>query len=349
MVLPQTYTVALMLMLLALLCQGSWANTLKLAGRQSWRFELYYFDFAIGLMAMALICGFTFGTMGFDGFSLMDDFVRAGKRQWLFGFLSGVLFNLANMLLAAAISLAGLAFAFPLAMGVTLMVIGVWLVGVIPHNSAFLIGGCLLILIAALLDAISYFRLAHQRHEAAVLGGKAKRGSSLGFVKPLILCIASGLLGGLSFPWLDWARAGEVGLGPYGAAVMFALGILFSTFVYNMFFMNLPVEGEPLELLEYFKGGLWVHRFGLLGGAIWCAGMVASFAVAAAPPEAQLGHAATLLFGNGGAVIAALWGLLVWNELAGAAGQVKKLVWLMLLLFACGLTLFSFAFQAGRG
>jgi len=290
------------------------------AGR--WRFELFYFDFALG--AMALVCGLTFGNLGFDGFSLTDDFIRAGKRQWLYGFLAGVLFNLGNMLLVAAISITGLAAAFPLAAGFTLAVLAVS-----PGKTAnwpLAITGCVLVVAAMVVDW-------------AALKSR---------MKPVLLCAASGLVMAAFFPMLGWAREGEVGLGPYALAVLVSAGMLFSTFVYNLFFMNLPVEGEPLELPEYFKGGLAVHRAGLLGGAVWCAGTVANFVVAGSPIESQPASAASYAMAQGGPLIAALWGLLVWKEFAGA-GPVKARMWLGLVLFAAGLAVLSVALtSAGK-
>src|SRR3954453_22129268 len=95
MILPQSYNAVLLLMILSLLCLGSWASTYKFAGK--WRFELFYFDFAIGLGIAALIYAFTVGNLGFDGFSLLDDLQKAGKRQWVYGVLAGLIFNLGNM------------------------------------------------------------------------------------------------------------------------------------------------------------------------------------------------------------------------------------------------------------
>src|ERR1700754_4691200 len=111
MILPQTSGSVLVLMVLSLLFLGSWASMFKAAGK--WRFELFYFDFAAGLMLAALICSFTFGDLGFDGFNFLDDLQHAGKRQWLFAFMSGVIFNLGNMLLTGAISVTGMTVAFP--------------------------------------------------------------------------------------------------------------------------------------------------------------------------------------------------------------------------------------------
>jgi glucose uptake protein len=120
MIVPQAEAVALFLLILSALCLGSWVNLYKLAGK--WPFELFYFDFAFGLMLTALIYAFTVGNWGYDGFNFVDDLMHAGKHQWLYAFVAGVIFNLANMLLMAAVSVAGMALAFPIAMGVALLI-----------------------------------------------------------------------------------------------------------------------------------------------------------------------------------------------------------------------------------
>ncbi len=119
MILPQTHAVALLLMIASILCWGLWANTLKMDAK--WRYELYYFDFAIGLALAALLFGLTLGDLGFDGFSLQDDLMHAGKREWLYAFGAGVLFNFGNEFLAGGIAVAGMTAAFPAGIGLALV------------------------------------------------------------------------------------------------------------------------------------------------------------------------------------------------------------------------------------
>src|ERR1035438_4960767 len=111
MILPSTYFAALCLMIVSMLCWGSWANSFKLT--KNWRFELFYFDYAGGVLVAALIAALTFGTLGFDGFSFQDDLRHAGLRQDAWALVAGGGFNLAHKLLVAAISLAGTAVPFP--------------------------------------------------------------------------------------------------------------------------------------------------------------------------------------------------------------------------------------------
>ncbi|MBZ5724180.1 MAG: hypothetical protein LAP87_04220 [Acidobacteriia bacterium] len=342
MILPQTYAAALFLMILSMLCWGSWANTYKLAGK--WRFELFYFDYAFGLLLAALLFAFTVGTLGYDGFTFTDDLMHAGKRQWMWGFMGGVVFNLANMLLVAAISVAGMAVAFPVAIGLAL-IIGVCLNYLIKPagNPAFLFLGCGLILVAIVLDAMAYRILGHIRHEAEARAGKAVTTRRPTPIKGIVLSLVSGLLMGLFFPLVEKGKEGDIGLGPYAIAVVFALGVFLSTFVFNLFFMNLPVEGDPVEIHDYFTAEPKQHLLGWAGGAIWCTGGVAAFVAASAPEQVHIGPAISYAMGQGATLISALWGLLVWKEFHGAGGRVKALAGAMLILFAAGLTLVSLA------
>ena len=343
MILPQTYSAALFLMILAMICWGSWANTYKLAGK--WRFELFYFDYAIGLLLAAVILAYTAGSLGFDGFSFVDDLMHSGKRQWFFGFSGGVVFNLANMLLLAAISIAGMAVAFPVGIGLAL-IIGVVLNFLIKPagNASLLFIGCLFVLAAVIVDAYAYALLGRIRHEALAKRGEAKSTRRPTKVKGVAIAAIAGVLMGCFFPLVEMGKEGEVGLGPYAIAVVFAAGVFASTLVFNLFFMNLPVEGPPVEFRDYFvTGTIGQHLLGILGGAIWCLGAVAAFVAASAPPEVHIGPATSYAMGQGATLISALWGLLLWKEFKGGDMKVKTMIALMLVLYAAGLTLVSMA------
>lgn len=342
MILPQSYLPALIVMIISMLCWGSWANTYKLTGK--WRFELYYFDFALGLLLMSLLLALTFGNLGFDGFTFMDDLMHAGKRQWLFGFLGGVVFNLANMLLVAAIAVAGMSVAFPVGIGVALLV-GVVLNYMIrpAGNATLLFSGCALVLGAIVVDAVAYRMINLLRYEELAKAGKTPSLRRAVSLKGVMISLACGLLMGLFFPLVTKAQETDVGLGPYAVAVVFAAGVFLSTFVFNLFFMNLPVEGEPVEIRDYFIGRPTQHLLGLLGGAVWCGGGVAAFVAASTPPQVGIGPAVSYAMGQGSTLISALWGLLVWKEFKGANLQIKLLLTIMLVLFGCGLALISIA------
>jgi glucose uptake protein len=248
------------------------------------------------------------------------------------------------MLLMAAIAVAGMAVAFPIGIGVAL-VVGVVLNHVIKPagNPALLFGGCLLVAAAVIVDAVAYQMLNRLRHEALARAGKAKSLERPGVVKGVMISLVCGLLMGFYFPLVAKSQEGEVGLGPYSVAVVFAAGVFLSTFVFNLFFMNLPVQGKPVELLDYLHGTRVQHLLGFLGGAIWCGGGVAVLVAASAPPQANVGQATSYAMGQGSALISALWGLLVWKEFQGAELRIKLLAAVMLVLFGCGLTMVSLA------
>lgn len=342
MVLPDSYATALLLTILTMLCWGSWANTYKLA--RNWRFELYYYDYALGVLVAAVLAAFTFGSLGYDGFIFMDDLMRAGKRNMAFGFAGGVVFNLANMLLVAAISVAGLAVAFPVGIGLAL-VIGVVLNYTInpQANPKLLFTGVAVVLAAIVVDALAY-----RAHAASQVPGgspsRAARGPRRsGAWKGIVLSLASGVLMGCFYPLVELGKQGDWGLGPYAIAFVFALGVFFSTFVFNLFFMNLPVQGEPVDILDYLRGKWRHHLLGWLGGVIWATGTIANFVAASAPREVQVGPAVSYAMGQGATLVSALWGLLAWKEFRGASGKVKALLAAMLVLFAAGLGLVSVA------
>jgi glucose uptake protein len=355
MILPHTYLATLLVILLSTVCWGSWANTQKMAGK--WRFELFYFDYSFGVLLMALLCAFTFGSLGYDGFSFMDDMMNAGKRFVAMGFGAGVVFNLANMLLVAAISVVGLAVAFPVGIGLALVIGVIWNYIIRPQgNPLLLFLGCGLVLGAIVVDAAAYRALEAIRHEKLAQSGKAKSTRKKVSLKGVFLSLASGVLMGSFYPLVvmgksnEWGgTAGENGLGPYAIGLVFAIGVFFSTFVFNLFFMNLPVEGEPLELLDYFKGSGKLHLLGVAGGVIWCAGAIANFVGSSAPEQVQAGPAISLALGQGATMVSTLWGLLLWKEFAGADSRIKALLVIMFVLFLAGLGMISVApLFAGR-
>ncbi len=346
MILPSTYFAALSLMILSMICWGSWANTQKLTGK--WRFELFYFDYSIGVLLAAILLGFTFGTMGYDGFALIDDIERAGKHQILYGFAGGVVFNLANMLLVAAISLAGLSVAFPIAIGLALVIGAVLNYGIDPSgNPALLFLGVTFVTAAVVVTALAYRAFATQNLAQAIQTGATRTTVKHVSAKGLIISLASGVLMGLFFPVVQLGvyreRTNEAGLGPYAIGLLFALGVFFSTFVFNFFFLNLPVEGKPVPIFNYFRGKASQHLLGLAGGMIWSAGAISNFVAASAQGEARVGPAVSYVIGQGATMVSVLWGLIYWKEFAGANARVRTLIAVMLAAFVIGLILVALA------
>jgi glucose uptake protein len=373
MILPTTYATALLLAVLSMICWGSWANTFKLT--KKWRFELFYFDYAGGVLLFALIAMFTFGVFGEPPSAYENLAYFAGKRQLAYGVLAGVVFNLANMLLVAAISLSGMAVAFPIGIGLAL-VIGVILNYTVNQqgNPILLFTGTALVVAAIIVDALAY--RAHEANErqakrteqpapaaqsaqvraqpasTAVRKGTGPVRSAPAHTAPapastsikgIVISLIAGVLMGCFYPIVELSTASDIGLRAYSVMFMFAIGVFLSTFVFNMYFMNLPVQGEPVGFGAYFRGSPRYHLLGLLGGALWCAGALANFCAAAAPKEVNVGPAISYALGQGATLVSVLWGLFVWREFRGATSRVRTLLGVMILLFVVGLGLVSVA------
>jgi glucose uptake protein len=300
---PQTFPVALLMMITSAICWGSWANTYK--GVKNYRFELFYWDYAIGIFLMSLILGHTMGSVGHDSSSLMNNIHAAGTSNVIYALIGGAIFNLANLLLVAAIDMAGLAVAFPISIGIALVVGTVLSYALQPKGNAALLGlGVICALIAVILDGKAYGSL-----------GKAEKSVSR---KSVIVCVISGILMGLWAPFLTRAMTTDGALGPYSAVVFLTLGALLSCFIWNLYFMKHPLVGEPVSFGGFFRGPVSGHILGILGGFIWGTGTVFNMVAAS-----LTGVAISYAIGQSAPMVAALWGVFVWKEFAGAGSRAK--------------------------
>jgi glucose uptake protein len=342
MILPSSYAVTLALIVLGMLCWGSWASLYKATGKL--RYELFYFDFAIGLCISALICAFTFGSFGFDGFTFMDDLIHAGKKQDLIGLLAGAVFSLGNMLLLAAVAEAGMATAFPIGIGVAIVIGSAWQIILKPgENLALLLAGCVAIIFGVIVATAAYRAYMLSRVDDLVRTGQQKTTKRQVSPKGAAIAIVGGLILGSFMPLVSDAMSSEIGVGPYSLCVMFALGAFFSTFFFNLFFMNLPITGAPLEIFDYFKLTGRQHLLALISGVVWMCGLLASLISAAAEGGALVGSALSYGLFQGSVLIATLWGLLYWKEFAGADTRVRSMLLVMLVLLVCGIGMIAIA------
>lgn len=334
MILPSSHEMVLLLGIVSMICWGSWASTFKLTAPK-WRFELYYFDFAFGLALTAVIIAITLGSMG-DELSFADNLLIARKRYLAFALIAGAVFNLGNMLLMAAVSIAGISVAFPLSLGTALVI------GTIENyvqrktgSAALLFAGVAFVVAAIVLAAMAYGRVAHT--------GKSVQKS--GATKGIIIGIISGILLGGFYPLISLAKAPgtDFGLGPYAILFLFGIGVFFSTLIYSLYFINLPVHGEATEFGAYLKGSFGTHLLGMIGGLIWCLGAAANFIAGSAPVALSVGHLSSFVIAQGAAVIAAVWGVLVWKELKDAGSGALTLIGLMIVSFIAGLALIGFS------
>ena len=336
MTLPHLYGTALALTILTMLCWGSWANVLKIA--KGWRFELLYYDYSIGVALAALLAGLTFGTWGSDGIGFTADLARTGNiYNILYGFAGGVIFNLSNILVIGAVSVAGMGVAFPIGVGTALVVGVIWSYHVNAQGNPWLLClGVALIVAAILVDAIAY--RAHAVSQS-VPGDKADAAAKRAATwKGIRLSAIGGVLMGMFYPLVELGKKGPTGLGPYAVAFIFGLGVLVSVFVYNLYFLRFPIAGPRLRFTDYLKGSSWVHFLGIVGGMMWMVGSLANF-VAASVVGPAIGYA----LGQGSTMVGALWGVLVWKEFAGGGKRVNRLLVLMFVLFITGLGVVSIA------
>lgn len=321
----ENYSLAIVLCMITMFCWGSWANTTKLTTK-TWRFELFYWDYGFGILLTTLLLAFTLGSNGSEGRSFIEDFRQADISNLLSSFAGGVIFNLANILLVAAIAIAGMSVAFPVGIGIAL-VLGV-IVNYISNpqgNPLLIFGGVALIALAIILNARAY-----QKLQSSGAGRVSKKG--------LILSLVSGCLMGLFYKYVagsmvsnfDIPEAGK--LTPYTALVVFAVGIVISSFLFNPIQMKRPFIGVPVSLSAYFKGKTRDHIIGIFGGAIWSVGMSLSIIA-----SGKAGPAISYGLGQGATVVAALWGIYVWKEFDKAPKGTKPLLNIMLLLYIAGL------------
>jgi glucose uptake protein len=331
---PSTFQVTALVAAVAFVCWGSWAAAFKLAGPK-WRFEHFYFDFAFGAFAATLIAGFTLGSAG-EGLTFADAFLVSGRRQWALAAVAGGVFNLGNMLVLAAVEIGGLALALPLAMSTAGTILAARiLVANRGENPALLVAGIALLIASIGLLAFAAGRRNFQ-NDAGPEGNRklAKKPSA---AKPVALAIAGGVFVALSNWPLASARQGigDITMGPYALAMLFCVGILLTTIVYNLYFLNLPVHGEPAGFGGYLQGGMGAHLLGLLGGILFAGGLLAAFVAAEADGAAALSAGVNAILVPASAVLAGLWGLLVWREFQGSRGGA--FAFLGLLCLAAGL------------
>jgi glucose uptake protein len=327
MYIPENYEAALLLMILSMLCWGSWANTLKLCPR--FRFQLFYWDYSLGVLVGAVALGVTAGSTGHAGQAFLANLIDMPLRAALLAIAGGVIFNVANLLLVAAIEVAGLAVAFPVGIGLALIVGAVSSYLVHPAaNPLMLFGGVALVTVAIVLDAAAYRRRDPDAPATTMRG--------------IVLSLVAGLLMGSFYPLVARAMAyppgprDVSGPGPYAVALFFAIGVVVSTIPANLLLMARPLDGKArVRGSDYWRAEFTWHAAGLLGGVIWCVGAVSNFAASLA--HVTIGPAVSYSIGQGATMVSACWGVFVWREFAGAPKAAKVLLFLMFIFFLLGL------------
>ena len=318
---PHTFGIALIMMITSAICWGSWANTYK--GVKNYRFELFYWDYAVGIFLISLVLAMTMGSTDNGAASFLNNVRSADSSNIASTMVGGAIFNLANLLLVATIDMVGMAVGFPLAIGIALVVGVVSSYALQPKgNAALLAAGVLFALIAVLLDGKAYGSLAS--------GGRTVSR------KGIIICVISGVLMGLWAPFVTRSMTTGNTLGPYSVAVFLTLGALLSCLVWNVYFMKKPLLGEPVNFADFFRGPASGHALGLLGGCVWGIGMVFNLVAAS-----FTGVAISYAIGQSAPMVAALWGVFVWKEFAGANTKAKSLLFLMFVSYCLAIFFIS--------
>jgi glucose uptake protein len=321
----ESYGLAIVLCIVTMLCWGSWANTQKLASRE-WRFQLFYWDYSIGVLLLTVVLAMTLGSVGEQGRGFTEDMAQAGPEAIRMALLGGIVFNFANILLVVAIDIAGMAVAFPVGIGLALVI------GVIANydpqqvnNATLLFIGVALIVVAILLDALIYRRLPRER--------------SSGVGKGLVISIIAGIAMGFFYRFvaqsmsMDFANPEPGLLTPYSAGVLFGVGLLASNLLFLIPLQYKPLSGERAPIGDYFRhGNVKLHLVGILGGAIWATGFCLNIIAAG-----EAGYAVSYGLGQGATMVAAFWGVFIWKEFKDAPAGTGGLIAAMFACFIAGL------------
>ena len=337
MVIISSYGVAVVMVIITMICWGSWANTQKLSGSQKWPFQLFYWDYCLGVLILALILAFTMGSIGTGGQSFIPNLLQGSGSSFQDAFLGGVIFNAGNLMLVISIEMAGMAVAFPVCVGLAL-VIGV-VANYIPHpvgNPTILFTGVACIVVAMIFSAMAYKKLSSTDFSADAKN-KVRKG--------LIISIIGGILMGFFYRFVAASMSFnfehlDVGkYSPYTAIVIFSLGIVISSFLWNSINMYKPISGNKCTYGQYFKdGSAKLHWIGIFGGIIWSIGMSFSIiASGAAGPSISYG------LGQGATLIAAIWGVLIWKEFKKAPKGTNPLLVVMFAAYLIGIVLIILA------
>lgn len=324
---PTAYGIALILMLISMICWGSWPVTMKFT--PGWRFQLYYWDFVFGVVLTSLLLGLTLGSSVGGPSSFVSNLRSVDLPHIFWAFLAGILFDIANLLLVAAIEFAGLSVAFPLGAGIALIE-GVLLNYILAPkgNAILLFGGVGLVTVAIVFDGSAY-RIRETRQRKATT------------IKGIAISLVAGVLLGLFYPLATKSFSGANALGPFTVVFVSSIGSLLCNIPVNYYFMRRPIDGGArLALKNYYESRGSFHVLGLLGGFIWCLGTVLSLVAANAR---IVGPAVSYAVGQGCTMVSAIWGVFIWREFDSAPARARAQLGLMFLFFVAGLAAIALA------
>jgi glucose uptake protein len=318
---PSTFAVALLMTILSTICWGSFANTFK--GTRNYRFELYYWDYGLGIFLIALVLAFTMGSYAGGPTAFLANVHSADDLNLLYAALGGFIFNIANVLLIAGIEIVGLAIAFPISIGIALVEGVVLSYALQPRGNAVLLG--LGVMMAVALVGKAY--------------GALRSGAEAVSRKGVVVCVISGFLMGIFAPFVTRAMTHGHTLTPYTTAVYLTFGAFVCCFFFNTILMRKPIVGSPVAAGDYFRAPAGYHALGLLGGAIWGLWTVFNFVAAS-----LVGVAISYAIGQASPMVACLWGVFVWKEFRGANARAKGYLGAMVVAYLLALVLIARAY-----
>lgn len=325
-----SYPIAVLFCVVTMLCWGSWANTQKLASKE-WSFPLFYWDYTLGVILLSLLFGFTLGSSGSSGQAFLPNLLNAAPKAIFLALLGGIVFNIANLLLVAAIEIAGMAIAFPIGIGLAL-VLGVfnnYLPNPEAYHALYLFLGVGLVTLAIVMNALAYKKVTQ--------GGKSTKGIVISLIAGLLMSFFYRFVADSMSP--DLVNIAPGTFTPYAAVFVFSIGIFLSNFLFNVYFMKKPVTGNPVTFKMYFQqGSPKLHAVGILGGIIWSLGMMVNIMAGDIA-----GYAISYGLGQGATLVAAIWGVFVWQEFKGASKGTNWLLAAMFASFVVGLSLIIIA------
>jgi glucose uptake protein len=325
----QSAGLAILFCIVTMLGWGSWANTQKLAGQEKWPFPLYYWDYGIGVLLMGVVFALTLGNTGSAGMSTLANISQASSTSMLIAFASGALFNVSNILLVVAIDEAGMSVAFPIGVGLALVIGTVSSYIQTPKgNPTLLFGGVILVLVAMIISAVAHSKLP--------------RPAGRGWLRGVVYSVIAGCLMGFFYPQLMRSISPNFNTGniepglltPYSALVFFGIGLLLSNFIVNTVFMR----AGKLQASDYFAGSSKLHSLGIAGGAIWMLALALNVIA-----SGVAGPAVSYALGQGATLVAAIWGVAIWKEFRNAPAGVTAYLAIMFIGYSLGLALIGSA------
>lgn len=335
-----------------LLCWGSWANLQRLSGK--WRYELFFWDFSWGVLIAALAAAFTLGSLNSKELTFQDNILIASWHNIAYIMAAGLILNLSNLLLVAAISVAPLSVVFPVTMGIGLVISTAWTLAQGQGGLLLPLGGAAIVLASVVVNAFTYSTYAQEVRavkkplspDPRAAAAKAQAPPSP--AKGVILSVISGIALGMASPLVNMSTVTDEGLGSYTAAVLIAIAVIISTGVFSPFFTSFAVHGAPVPLRAYFKGSLSQHLLGFMAGVLWIVGLIGRLSSGGSLTKVSAGPVWTHGFEAGAVLLAIAWGFLKWGEFKGSSYRVRMLLLAMLVLWIVGAAMMIAAPEFGK-